>query len=537
MFIKNDLLPDKRYFNGKIGRIVKIADEAIFVRSPDDVSDIEVTPADWQNVRYSFNETTKEIEEQVLGTFTQFPLKLAWAITIHKSQGLTFDRAIIDAQAAFAHGQVYVALSRCKSFEGIVLRSMLEFSSVKTDPVVRQYSEQAEREAPTPSQIEIAKRRYQQALVAELFSFQTINQCFGRMCRNYQEHQSTLTVESYHQVAALADQSRECLAVVAEKFQPQLAVYLEQHDLPESNEKLQERIRKAADYFTEKIAGLSLQANAIPTASDNQAVSKMARLQLEALQLALCVKQAAFAACKQGFTTISYQRARSDAEFDFAARHAAYSSTELKVPKGVLHPELYRQLLQFRQQTAEKLNITPREVLTNASLRLLVGYLPTKHSNLRQIRGIGAERLKRYGDDIGAIIRKYCEAHHQPSDQIPSDSTLAQSSVSDTKLLSFEMFQKGKSITQIAQERGLAQATIEGHLAFFVEMNQLDILRLLDKDKLTDIETFFLANPSAVLAEAKSHFGDKYGYGELKLVHSHLHRDASTSVLQAKSIG
>ena len=123
MFVRNDLSPEKRYFNGKMGKITRLAGHEIFVRCKDEREDIAVTPIEWQNIKYSIDEETKEIKEDILGTFTQYPLKLAWSITIHKSQGLTFDRVIIDARSAFAHGRVYIALSRCRSFEGIVLSS------------------------------------------------------------------------------------------------------------------------------------------------------------------------------------------------------------------------------------------------------------------------------------------------------------------------------------------------------------------------------------------------------------------------------
>jgi len=108
MFVKNDPSPQKEFYNGKIGKITGIDEDKIFVRCPDDEALITVTPLEWQNCRYTLNEQTKEIEETVIGSFTQYPLKLAWAVTIHKSQGLTFDKAIIDARQAFAHGQVYV---------------------------------------------------------------------------------------------------------------------------------------------------------------------------------------------------------------------------------------------------------------------------------------------------------------------------------------------------------------------------------------------------------------------------------------------
>ncbi len=554
MFIKNDLQPEKRYFNGKIGRIVKIDEEAIYVRCDNDAidrrslpasrslpagsdqmhdnheTDIEVTPAEWKNVKYSLNETTKEIEEQVLGTFTQYPLKLAWAITIHKSQGLTFERAIIDAQAAFAHGQVYVALSRCKSFEGIVLHSRIDFSSVKTDPVVKEFCAEAERNAPTDEQIQQAKRQYQQQLVRDLFSFQDIQRNFSQLRHVYQEHQHSLTIEASNQVAALARQAHETLAAIADKFQPQLEDYLQSEGLPTANQTLQERIAKAAIYFTDKFAGLLHEVNSIPTACDNQAVRSSAVAQLDKLRLNLFVKQATFAACKQGFSTTGLQRSQVDAELDWSQRGVAKSANELKVPKGLPNAELYGQLLQYRLQMAEQLGIVPREVLTNESLRQLVMQLPTTRGNIRLIHGIGSKRLQRYGTDIGKIVRKYCEEKQVPSDQMYAQTSPTQTKggllvprkVPDTKLCSFQMLQAGKTIEQIASERKLALSTIQSHLAHFIALRQLDISQFLAQEKLAEIEQYHQANPDAKLSEAKAHFGNKFDYGELNLAFSHL---------------
>jgi ATP-dependent exoDNAse (exonuclease V) alpha subunit len=121
MFLKNDTSYEKRYYNGKIGKVTDIDDEQVEVLCPGETEPIVVEKAIWENTRYRLNEETNEITEEQIGRFIQYPLKLAWAITIHKSQGLTFEKAIIDAQQSFAHGQVYVALSRCKSFDGLVL--------------------------------------------------------------------------------------------------------------------------------------------------------------------------------------------------------------------------------------------------------------------------------------------------------------------------------------------------------------------------------------------------------------------------------
>ncbi|HKL33086.1 MAG TPA: AAA family ATPase, partial [Tangfeifania sp.] len=136
MFLKNDTSPEKSYYNGKIGKVTGIDDNEIEVLCPGETEPIIVERAVWENTKYKLNERTSEIEEDVVGKFVQFPLKLAWAITIHKSQGLTFEKAIIDAKQSFAHGQVYVALSRCKNLEGLVLSTPLDSASVINDETV-----------------------------------------------------------------------------------------------------------------------------------------------------------------------------------------------------------------------------------------------------------------------------------------------------------------------------------------------------------------------------------------------------------------
>lgn len=519
MFVKNDPSPAKRFFNGKLGQITAFTEQAVVVRCEGEKVDIEVLPAEWQNIKYSLNEESKQIEEKILGTFTQYPLKLAWAITIHKSQGLTFDRAIIDAQTAFAHGQVYVALSRCKSFEGIVLVSPILNSSVKTDPVVQNYSEHSDRNAPSEADIQHAKRQYQIELITELFSFQTLEQSLNRLCQIYRQHRSSLTQEGCDQVHDLATKAHECLLSVSRKFQPHLTTYLQQDSAPESNPELQARISKASQYFPEKLAALRQDLSRLPTQTDNQEVRKSVHGLIESLLLQLVSKDALFKACSQGFSTLAHKRAAADALIDFYKTISSQAAVD-SVPANAPHPELYAELLQYRQQMADKQGVSPRSVLTTESLMELVMLLPSTQAAIRSIRGIAKKRMQSYGSDIEAIIRRYREKHQISQADIVATKTKA----SNTKQQTYEMFQNGRSVEEIAAERKLAVSTIEGHLAHYVSNDELDISRLLAPAKLAEIESYFAANPNAPLGQAKEFFGDKFRYGELVLAQSHCGR-------------
>jgi hypothetical protein len=473
MFVRNDLSPEKRYFNGKIGKIIRLAGDEMFVRCKDEREDIAVTPIEWQNIKYFIDEEKKQIKEDILGTFTQYPLKLAWSITIHKSQGLTFDRVIIDARSAFAHGQVYVALSRCRSFEGIVLSSKLNPPSVKTDVVVKAYNEKNARNTSSEAHLRQSKREYQETLVRELFDFGAINSNLQGLMRLFQEHSSALSAEGLSQFNMLVAKTDTEVLSIAQKFAPKLDAYFSQPELPEENESLRERLRKAGDYFSAKLNSEFLaKVKHIALITDDKSVLKRAGQHLQNLEKDVFIKHVCLVACQTGFSASSYMRARTNADLDFHDREDVRSGVD-EVPKDTPHPGLYRRLLEWRDATAQELERAPHEILATRSLREVVRLLPMDRPSLKKIPGIGKGKLKRFGADLVGIVGKYCAEKIIAVTSEPSKV--------NTKQVSFVPYKAGKTIAEVAAERNLRISTIEGHLAYFIAGRELEYFGILNE--------------------------------------------------------
>jgi hypothetical protein len=522
MFIKNDLSPEKQYYNGKIGKITRIDDEAVHVKCDSDNTEIEVGRVLWENVKYTLDERTREIKEEIVGTFTQIPLRLAWAITIHKSQGLTFDRMIVDANAAFAFGQVYVALSRCRTFSGIVLSTPIAASGIKTDAAVLSYSNEARQNQPGPGNLSECKHNFQKELVTELFDFRRIRYRLENLLKLVNENSNIPGQATVQEIKTKRNDCETGLFQPAEKFKLQLANLFLSPLLPEENEGLQERIRQASAYFCTTIkTHLSTFLEKLNPDTDNKALRKLLNETREKFEKEIFIKLSCLENCKDGFETISYIRTRANAELDFrpSARQKAHPGT--RQPESIIHPELYADLRRWRNNLADQDNIPAYMILPQKSIIDLMHKLPTTLPGLKAIKGIGQAKIKQFGVEIVDIISRFCTENEIIPPQVEIPAVEKRIKVSSGKI-SFEMFSAGKTIPEIAMERKIAPSTVEGHLAEYIGSGQLKINDFVSSEKLEKVSDYISQNPVKTMGEIKSAMGEMVTYGELKFILQHL---------------
>jgi hypothetical protein len=426
-----------------------------------------------------------------------------------------------------------VALSRCKSFEGIVLRSKIAFSSVKTDVVVKNYTEEADKNTPDETHLLRSKTEFQQSLLLELFDFSRLRRHFSQATRVFLEHENSLHKDGWDQLQTLESQTTETVFSIAERFKPQIQQYFQTAIIPEENQELQDRLQKAGQYFTQKIGSELLPAaRNIPVLTDNKSVQKAALTALEALQKEFFIKNACFSKVQSGFSASLYMRSKADAELDFRTTNPAAMATKTAdAPKNTPHPELFMRLKKWRDDVAEDNNMILFEVLPTRSLIELVHLLPLNLNALKKIKGIGAAKSQRFGAELIGIIQRYCSERKIDAGQLAGIGAAALTenyAKTDTKTLSLNLFKSGKTVSEIAAERTLTQGTIEGHLAHFVGLGELDIFSLMSQEQVSEITTYLKVNNSATSTEVKAYFEDKYTYHQIKLVMQYLSSEAAS---------
>ncbi|MFC5408390.1 AAA family ATPase [Larkinella bovis] len=410
MFVKNDLSREKQFYNGKIGQITDMDAEIVYVKCPTDPAPLAVSPLEWLNIRYSMDPETHEIREEPIGRFVQHPLKLAWAITIHKSQGLTFDKAIIDAASAFAHGQVYVALSRCKTLDGLVLREPIPSHSIKSELLLDEFHEQVQTQTPDEHELWQSRRMHQEQLLLDLFSFDRSDFLTTKCQKVIGEHKGALEDAFESGFNSFASLFSDKVRGVAVRFQRQLQSYFSEIQLPEENPLLQDRIQKASSYFKEVISQelIPLLENT-PRKSRNQQVQALLRETIDELGLELFIKLRCFESSQGGFEALSYLKNRHQAELAYQpSSRVAKDHQENRSGPEIGKPQtLYDALVKWRHEMATTHDTVAPAVLSRKTLAELIAVKPSSPEELLKIKGFNKTKVRQVGEEILGLIRKY----------------------------------------------------------------------------------------------------------------------------------
>ena len=509
MFIKNDSSTDKRYYNGKIGIITAISKESVTVKCANEIDEIVTEKETWSNINYSINEETKAIKEEMIGAFSQIPLRLAWAITIHKSQGLTFEKAIIDAEASFAHGQTYVALSRCTSLEGLVLKTPITSSAIINDSTVSVFNESVEENHPDESVLNESEKHFQLNLISEILDYQPLLYPITRLIDVFYNNRTSIKGDVIDHLQTIKDDGIVALMKISNGFKNQLNTLSEDNVLPENSSQIQERFIKAITYFLNTTKNsIQKPLDTITFSTDNKAVKKDFSKQFDSLQEKLEEKLFALQKMTKGFKVQEYLQVRAN---------AVLQKTEPIKKKKVASkrdPILALKLRELRDGIAKSLEIAHFQIFTQETLYALCDDLPRTEKELLKVVGMGKTRVSKYGEEILEAIEVYCKENgiNRLNEQKKEDKK-------PTKQISFELFKAGLSIKEISKERSLTPGTIENHLANYISSGDIDVLELIPlkryKNIRNQVET---AGEVKGLTALKEKVDGSITYMELKMV-------------------
>jgi len=523
MFIRNDSAENgKRFFNGKIGIVSRPEAEKIFVQCEGESGEIEVGKEEWENIRYTLNKTTRHLESDVLGSFKQYPLRLAWAITIHKSQGLTFDKAIIDAGESFAPGQVYVALSRCTNLNGMVLKSRVRQGSLFMDGRILEFSHRAASNNHLLQELATARKAYQQSVLISLFDFNTAISNAKEIQGYLAENSSSFNPEALPWTDDLSARLDKIQAT-ALKFHTQLKTLFQQEGSTSENQSLQERIKAAAGYFFAETGSLIQFLMRSPAITDSRLHAKEYNETIKEVFADLSVKRFLL----EGFS----------GKFDMEAFH--HRKQKFVLPPfsvnayaGALHkrtdsphPVLHQQLRKLRDSLCSRKDLPIYMVAGSNTIDEMARYLPQSLKELRKISGFGDARIEQYGQQFLDIILSYCSEknlhsliHEKPPKRERKEPTGTAKKKGDTHAETLKVFKEGKTIAEIAKERNLAVSTIESHLTRFVAWGDIKIEEVISLEKRVLIEAALINFKGSSITPVRQMLGDRVSFGEIRLV-------------------
>lgn len=516
MFIKNDNLSVRRFFNGKIGVVEDIEDDTIFIKCPEDNETIELNKMVWENLHYSINEITKQIDEETIGTFEQFPLRLAWAITIHKSQGLTFDKVVIDAGDAFAAGQVYVALSRCRSLEGMVLLSKINPYSIENDREIVEYERNKQSLNELEEKLDSSRNQFRAYILSSLFDFKTSIGHATRLAREVDEVKSSFNEETAHFLHDIVAQSQK-MQEVATKFQHQIHSILDNQ--PVDEDYLYTRLAAAIEFFTTKIENLIETLRQSPATTDSRENARSYNDQIRNNFGFLSQKLYILKKLKHPFSVEDYFIVKNSfilPEFNVNA----YAKTTSDKAITSRNQKLFFQLLNLRNKLCEPEDLPIYLVAGSKTLVELADYLPQNENDLLQISGFGLAKVEKYGSAFLEVILAYCREHDLKSlmhEKLQTKKAKKEKKpVGETIRISLSMYKDGKTIQEIAMERNLNVSTIVNHLERYVISGELNINDFISIEKRqTAVEIIRKGTETGSIYEMLSSF---LNYTETKML-------------------
>lgn len=520
MFLKNDPVL-KRYYNGKIGVIKMLGKEKIVVGC--DGTDIEVGMETWENSRYTLNRKDGKLEQETLGTFTQYPLQLAWAITIHKSQGLTFDKVMIDAGAAFSSGQVYVALSRCTSLEGIVLLSKIPSSAITSNENVIKGQQTLSHKGSLEQRFAGARQAFTQQLLEELFSFEQIESTVSQLEFQVKHQVNRLNPEAVGWIENLKQQILHEKSVGL-KFNVLVSQLIKEEGVIERNEMLQKRIKDAANHFIPKLSAFLKEIQNHPLITEHKEAATPINEHLHELALSVYNSNYYLEYCLNPFSVTGFLQHKLKYTLPrfnitcYASGKIETGATSDHIPNS----ELFNTLKRWRDMVCSEEGLPIYMVANQASLKEISTFLPLTKKDLLLISGFGKAKVDKYGEEIIAAVEGYCERFQLESNMkeraLHPKKERGTEKKTDTKLLSYNFFKAGKSISEIAKERNFSTATIEGHLAYFIGLGELDINNFVSKQKQEQIKLAAAIHGTLSHKNLLDNLPKGISYGELKMV-------------------